>query len=278
MSEIRVLNAGEIRQLVSWAGEEGWNPGLGDAVPFQAADPSGFFGLFVDGQMVSGISAVAYDDAYGFIGLYITRPDMRGKGYGRRVWDHGMAYLGNRTIGLDGVPEQQENYRRMGFVTDYGTARWSGVAKPGYLAGASASRSFEPDDFDAVLQLDGDCFMASRRDFLRAWLAQAQSARVVAKDGRLVGFGTARRCIDGYKVGPLFARSADIAFSLMGGMTDDLSGSRIDIDCPLAQTRFVAGLESAGLSRGFETARMFRGAVPVIDGECVFGVSSLELG
>ncbi|TPW33348.1 GNAT family N-acetyltransferase [Martelella alba] len=278
MNDIRVLDLDEIRQLVGWAGEEGWNPGHGDAVPFQVADPDGFFGLFVDGRMVSAISAVAYDDAFGFIGLYITRPDMRGKGYGAKVWDHGMAYLGNRTIGLDGVPEQQENYGRMGFVTDYGTARWSGMVKPGCLAEASASRSFETDDFDAVVQLDRDCFMASRRDFLRAWLAQAQSARVVVTDGRLVGFGTARRCIDGYKVGPLFARSPDIACSLLGGIADDLAGSRIDIDCPLSQTRFIAALETAGLSRGFETARMFRGAVPVIDGGCVFGVTSLELG
>ena len=66
--------------------------------------------------MVAGISAVDYGAGVGFIGLYICRPDMRGLGYGRAVWDAGMARLAKATIGLDGVPAQQANYRNIGFV------------------------------------------------------------------------------------------------------------------------------------------------------------------
>ena len=102
---IRRLDLAEIGTLLDWAAAEGWNPGLNDAVPFQAADPDGFFGAFVDGTMVAGIAAVAYDETFGFIGLYICHPDWRGQGHGKAVWDAGMAYLGTRTIGLDGVPE-----------------------------------------------------------------------------------------------------------------------------------------------------------------------------
>ncbi|RUT86550.1 GNAT family N-acetyltransferase, partial [Mesorhizobium sp. USDA-HM6] len=98
---IRVLASQEVEMLVDWAAGEGWNPGFGDAAVFQAADPEGFIGAFVDGQMVAGISAVAYGDRFGFIGLYICRPDRRGEGHGKAVWDAGMARLGNRTIGLD---------------------------------------------------------------------------------------------------------------------------------------------------------------------------------
>src|SRR5689334_19611717 len=111
---IRRLTLGEIRTLLDWAGAEGWNPGLDDALPFQAADPQGFLGAFVDQQMVAGISAVAYDAHFGFIGLYICHPDWRGQGHGKAVWDAAIAYLGDRTIGLDGVPQQQANYAKMG--------------------------------------------------------------------------------------------------------------------------------------------------------------------
>jgi GNAT superfamily N-acetyltransferase len=124
---IRTLALPEIATLLDWAAAEGWNPGLNDAVAFQAADPSGFFGAFVDGVMVAGIAAVAYDAAFGFIGLYICHPDWRGQGHGKAVWDAGMAYLGERTIGLDGVPEQQANYVAMGFVPAYETIRMSGT-------------------------------------------------------------------------------------------------------------------------------------------------------
>lgn len=95
---IRTLALDEVETLVDWAAAEGWNPGLGDAAAFQAADPEGFIGAFVGGEMVGGISAVAYGDDFGFIGLYICRPDRRGEGHGKAVWDAGMpAWRGSAT-------------------------------------------------------------------------------------------------------------------------------------------------------------------------------------
>lgn len=108
-ADIRVLDLAEIETLLDWADAEGWNPGLHDARAFQAADPGGFLGAFKGGKMVAGISVVAYDAQFGFLGLYICHPDHRGEGLGRAVWNAGMAYLGPRTIGLDGVPAQQSN-------------------------------------------------------------------------------------------------------------------------------------------------------------------------
>ena len=137
---IRVLTLAEIGTLLDWAAAEGWNPGLDDAAAFQAADPNGFIGAFVEGQLVAGISAVAYGEALGFIGLYICHPDWRGQGHCRAGWDAGMAHLGSRTIGLDGVPEQQANYASMGFVPAYETIRMSGTLMgepvPSLLPGA----------------------------------------------------------------------------------------------------------------------------------------------
>ncbi|MFN7104637.1 MAG: GNAT family N-acetyltransferase, partial [Pseudorhizobium sp.] len=125
---IRTLSFQEVQTLIDWARDEGWNPGLDDAAPFRAADPDGFIGCFIGGVMAAGISAVRYGDDFGFIGLYICHPAYRGKGYGRLVWEAAMAHLRGRTIGLDGVPEQQGNYAGMGFSPTYRTVRWSGVA------------------------------------------------------------------------------------------------------------------------------------------------------
>lgn len=272
--EIRTLSLQQIETLVRWAGAEGWNPGLADASAFQAADPQGFFGGFLDGEMVSGISAVAYDDRFGFVGLYITRPDMRGNGYGRRLWDHAIDYLGNRTIGLDGVPEQQANYARMGFAADYGTARWSG--EPAGLSRSGASRRAGFADLPALAAFDR--FPATRHMFLAKWLKAAESARVIETDGSIVAFGAARKCLDGVKVGPLFAETAEDAVRLLADLVADIGPSRIDIDVPLLQTDFIAVLEASGLTRGFETARMYRGPKPDLRLSDVFAVTSLELG
>lgn len=276
--EIRRLERSEIETLVAWAGREGWNPGFSDAVPFQAADPNGFFGLFVDGRLASGISAVAYDDDFGFIGLYITDPDMRGKGYGRRIWDHAMAYLGKRTIGLDGVPEQQENYARMGFVSNYGTARWSGSLAAENLPPPSATRNFDSSELETIAAFDRAFFPAGRARFLAEWINAAASARLIEKDGTTTGYAVARKCLKGYKIGPVFAKTPQCAKALLSGIVDDIGTAHIDIDVPLSQLSFITFLEAVGMERGFETARMYRGKAPALHIAGVFAVTSLELG
>jgi hypothetical protein len=42
---LRTMTAAEVEQLVAWAADEGWNPGLDDAESFRAVDPAGFLAL-----------------------------------------------------------------------------------------------------------------------------------------------------------------------------------------------------------------------------------------
>jgi len=261
--------------LIDWAAAEGWNPGRHDAAAFHAADPDGFLGAFVGGEMVAGIAAVAYGADFGFIGLYICRPDMRGRGYGKAVWDAGMARLSGRMVGLDGVPAQQANYRSMGFVDDYRTFRWSG--RFGGAAQPEATQMIGPDHFAAVDAFDRLHFPAPRTAFLERWIAPPHVALVRMDGGRVRGYGVVRACREGFKVGPLFADDLDVALALLAALAR-ACGGEIQIDVPDTQREFSAALEAAGLARGFETARMYRGPVPAIRLGGVYGVTSLELG
>jgi hypothetical protein len=271
---IRTLSAPEVETLVSWAAAEGWNPGVGDVAPFYAADPEGFLGAFVDGEMAAGISAVAYGETFGFIGLYIAEPAFRGRGLGRTVWDAGMARLARRTVGLDGVLEQQANYTAMGFVKAYETVRMSG-APP---AARNATVAVAPGMLPAIMALDRECFPEARDSFLTAWLAPPRRALAVIDDGALAGYGVVRPSVDGgAKIGPLYARSTTAALSLLAALTAS-TGGPIQIDVPLAQTPFLKALTEAGMTPGFATARMYRGTPPAIRQSQVFGISTLELG
>src|SRR5271169_5231597 len=99
---IRVMDPGEIAIAGDWAAAEGWNPGLADAACFATVDPNGFYIGALGGAPASTISVVNYDDRFAFLGFYIVRPDLRGRGYGLRTWGAGIAHAGPRTIGLDG--------------------------------------------------------------------------------------------------------------------------------------------------------------------------------
>jgi GNAT superfamily N-acetyltransferase len=82
-----------------------------------------------DGQAVGCISAVSYAGRFGFIGLYIVAPAWRGQGVGRRLWAAGMARLAGQVVGLDGVPAQQDYYRRSGFALAWQNVRFAGKGR-----------------------------------------------------------------------------------------------------------------------------------------------------
>jgi GNAT superfamily N-acetyltransferase len=276
-TEIRLLTLHEIELLLDWAADEGWNPGLADAQPFHAADPGGYFGCFINSRMAAGLSAVRYGATFAFIGLYICHPDFRGKGHGRRLWDHAIAQLGARTIGLDGVPAQQENYRRMGFVPVYRTWRWSGRF-PALPASNGDVISITPEHVAAIASLDAKGFPAPRPAFLEAWCHMPHVALAVQRQGRIEAYGVMRRCRDGFKIGPLFAaRDAD-AECLFSALARRAGEAVIAIDVPETQTAFANHLSGLGFSEGFVTARMYKGAPPRLEGHLVYGVTTLELG
>ncbi|CAN7447955.1 GNAT family N-acetyltransferase [Rhizobium sp. LjRoot254] len=274
--EIRQLSLVEVAELLLWAKAEGWNPGLDDAEPFHAADPAGFLGCFVNGRMAAGISAVTSGPDFGFIGLYICHPDFRGQRLGKRVWDAGIAHLGDRTIGLDGVPAQQDNYRSMGFMPVYRTWRYSGRFKPN-----SINPNTGPIDaatLSLVEDFDRRYYPGARKAFLTRWLDERRIARGVIRDGKLVGYGVLRKCHEGYKIGPLFSETEADASLIFIALCAESNGEIVSIDVPEGVGGFIAYLADIAFEKGFETARMYRGEFPRIDMRGVFGVTTLELG
>lgn len=274
---IRPLTPDELETLVSWAGDEGWNPGLADAEAFRAADPDGFIGCFVAGELAAAIAATAYGDGFGFIGLYISHPRFRGRGYGKRVWDAGMAHLDGLAIGLDGVPAQQENYRKSGFIEHYRTWRWSGAFAADNI-GDDRIVAVTPTLLPELERFDRRFFPASRTAFLKRWTASPRVTLALVEDGRLAGYGTIRQCRDGCKIGPLFTETDTGAERLFAALAAHATQQTLHIDVPEPNTAFAAFLQKYGFERGFVTARMVRGPAPTSPEKTPAGVTTLELG
>jgi GNAT superfamily N-acetyltransferase len=275
---IRTMRPDEISIAIDWAAAEGWNPGLADAACFAVVDPDGFLIGELDGAPAATISCVNYCASFAFVGLYIVREDVRGRGHGLRIWNAAIAHAGPRVIGLDGVVAQQQNYEKSGFKFAYANVRCGGtVAAPDAQRAGVIAMAEVP--LAVVEAYDATVFPAPRTAFLRAWIGSpGHVGRALVRDGQLTAWGVIRRCRKGSKIGPLVADDRDAAEAVLAALITSAGGGKIFLDVPSVNRDALALAQNLGLAPVFETARMYTGPIPPLRLERVFGVTTLELG
>jgi GNAT superfamily N-acetyltransferase len=277
--KIETMSRPEVDFALELAAAEGWNPGLYDADAFYATDPGGFLVGKLKGEPIGTISAIKYGENFGFVGFYIVKPEFRGQGYGYPLWQAAMQRLQERNIGLDGVVEQQVNYRRSGFKLAYRNIRQQGITGGNipYDKGLVELQNLRFSDIQAY---DSKFFPAQRYSFLKKWLQQPQSkAYAYLKNNLLAGYGLVRTCREGYKIGPLFAEDKSIAehifLALRASVTPD---EPLYLDTPEVNEPALQLAEKYKMRVSFETARMYTGKFPKIPTNKIFGVTTFELG
>ena len=267
----------DLAMVLDWAAAEGWNPGLDDAAAFHATDPGGFFLARSGDTPVAAVSVVNHGPDDAFLGLYICRPDWRGKGIGLAVWTRALEHAGDRSVGLDGVPAQEANYRASGFVRVGASLRHEGRWE---AATSDAVRAMVSTDLPHLIALDTAAGGIERLAFLTPWLGQSdtlRATRVLTADGEITGFATWRACHTGTKIGPVIAPDTSAALALIADIAAQRPDGPLIIDLPEANTALRRELETAGFDIPFATARMYRGRVPVT-GSGLQAIATMELG
>lgn len=276
--EIRTMSREEVNIAVDWAAAEGWNPGLDDAVCFYNADPNGFLVGLLNGEPIATISVIKYGLSFGFLGFYIVKPEFRGNGYGIQIWNAGMEYLAERNVGLDGVVDQQENYKKSGFQLAYRNMRFEG--KGGNGVKIEGIETVGDDILNSIIDYDRQFFPEERTTFLKCWLSR-ENAKALAKieSGEIKGFGVIRKCGIGYKIGPLFADSPKIADELYNSLISGIGEEeKVYLDIPEINDEARKLVKKYNMNLVFETARMYTGVFPDLPIDGLFGVTTFELG
>lgn len=277
--KIRTMLRQDIDTAIEWAASEGWNPGLHDADSFFNADKNGFFIGEINHIPISTISAVKYGNDFGFIGFYIVNPMYRNRGYGIKIWNHALEYLKGRNIGLDGVVSQQENYKKSGFKLAYRNIRFQGISE-NIKQENSKVLNLSQLPLPLIEEYDKPLFFGDRAHFLRHWITQSEcNALGILYNGKLAGYGVIRICRTGYKIGPLFADTPELAESLFDALMLKIPrGEPIYLDIPEINTEALELARRHNMQIGFETARMYTGEFPELDYEKIYGVTTFELG
>ena len=221
------------------------------------------------------------------MGLFIVRPEYRGKGYGNTLWlarrDRLKARLkSGAAIGMDGVFDMEPYYAKGGFVRSHRHLRYVGELAPMVIRTNEQGLEILPVDqvpFEQLLEYDRRCFPVARERFLPAWLAMPESLALAAlRNGRLCGYGVIRRSRTGCRIGPLFADDLSTARAVLNELSAFGVGQLIYLDAPENNPEALVLAQALGMEEVFGCARMYLGPFPGIDYERVFGVTTLELG
>ncbi len=279
MFKIREMSRDELSLAIAWAKEEGWNPGTTDFDSFYAADPHGFLMGYEGEEPIGCISAVRYGSTFGFIGLYYVKPHFRKQLFGYYLGRAGLKRLEGRTIGIDGLLDRLDGYQRMGFRLAFKNYRYKGK---GGVYGQS-NRYVKPlteVPFIHVAEYDAPFFPDDRRGFLKSWICQEGTrAYGYVNRGKMEGYGVIRPCFEGYKIGPLFADTPFVADALFSALVSEIPYDTLFfLDLPDKNSAAARLAEKYGMKPAFRTARMFKGSIPELPLERMYGMTSLELG
>jgi ribosomal protein S18 acetylase RimI-like enzyme len=275
---VRSLNRDEFDQLLELASLEGWNPGINDADSFYNSDPDGFMGYYIKGKLIGCISAVAYDEDFGFMGFFIVKPDYRNMGYGKKLWSAALNYLGDCNIGLDGTLEMKEKYEAYGFKEAYKSTRYKIIAKK--LENAGETIPLKQVNFANLVKFDHLHFPTRRDVFLYNWIHQSEGQSfAVCNDEKIEGYTFIRKGLDGFRIGPLFALTPEVADTLFCKAISWVpEGTPVYLDVPEINPEALNLAVKYQMEPGFKTVRMYTQKAPHINMKGVYAVTNLELG
>jgi len=280
--EFRKLNFQDLKILVEWANNEGWNPGPNDAEVYWATDPNGFYGYYFNESLVAGGAIISYNNEFGFMGLFIVKPEFRTKGIGRKLWYQRRDLLKDRlnhnaSIGMDGVIDMQSFYKKGGFEISFKDERYENLGTEFHLD--SNITSIKDEDFHEILNYDKQCFGFFRPQFLRPWIKLPENKTFkYVENNNVRGFSIVRKVFNGFKVGPLFADNTKIAEELYKACLNSVIGKPLFIDIPMINKDAIQIINKYNAKYVFECARMYYGQPPRIAMKKVYGITTFELG
>ena len=235
--------------------------------------PETCFGLDCDGVLAATATAVCYERRLAWIGMVLTDPAHRRRGFARRLMEYAIEALTARQmewIKLDAAEMGAPLYRQLGFEPECGIERWGTTAGP-----APGIPDLSWQDQGSVL--DRQAFGADRSELL-AMLAPLGAA-AVADDG----YAMARPGSQAAYFGPCVSRRAETAGELLAWFLSRHVGEPVYWDLLPANTEAVRLARAFGFAPLRRLVRMVRrgvpGAAPLAhDDSQVFAIAGFEYG
>ncbi len=269
MADVRLLRTSDLDPAVRLSTIAGWNQTEDDWRMLIEMAPNGCFGIDADGKLVATTTLVSYGQQLAWIGMVLTQPEYRGRGFARALVTHAVEFAdscGIRTVKLDATDQGQHLYERLGFETEEFIERWS---RPGTSNLRLAAGEFHCDQ---LIELDLMAFGATRSEML---YKLAKRSRVYTEKNSFLFVRTGRKTA---YLGPCVAQKPASTRALIGSAVQEDSSVAWSWDLfPQNATSVAIALE-LGFTRQRVLTRMRRGEPIVGRNEKILAIAGFELG
>ena len=267
-ARIRTLTRADIPAALQLSTLAGWNQTADDWHILLHLAPNGCLAVEVDQQIVATATLLCYGDRLAWIGMVLTHPEHRHRGYAKQLFARLLAAantLGVRTLKLDATEQGRPLYGSYGFKEEQPIERWERPTRESHAAGCEF-------DISRILELDRRAFGADRSDLLKN-LALHSS---VISNG--AGFAFSRSGRAASYLGPCVAEESASARQLIEEAVQHSAGKGWYWDLLPSNRNAVKLATELGFSRQRRLTRMFRGDEFRGEDDLVYAIAGFELG
>ena len=260
----------DIKGAIGLTRAAAWNQLPGDWKRLLALEPEGCLTLESGGRMAATTTVVCYGRKLAWVGMVLTAPEFRRRGFAESLIERAMQLVerrGIQTVKLDATEAGNGLYRKFGFVEECEVQRWQRAPGP---VETGEILSYRPDPV-----YDRAKFGADRAALLEQ-LAELGAASFPGE-----GYAMGRPGFSAAYFGPCVANSPAAARRLLGWFLGEHAGEHVFWDL------FPANTEAVTIARqfGFVPVRHLVRMVlcrsrtrPMANPAEVFAIAGFELG
>ena len=265
---MRRLVHSDIEAMMRLKDAAGWNQTEADLVRNLELEPEGCFAIDCDGRVVSTTTVVNYGTELAWIGMVVTDPEFRGRGFARALFAHALEWLDSRGVAcakLDASSMGEPLYRSFGFEVECAIERWVRKSLP-------HGRGSDEAQVASEFQLDRRVFAADRARLLHSL------ARIGSIDLGGGQYAMGRSGSNAAYFGPMIALDAETARRGLEWFLHSNGESTIYWDLFPSNAAAVQLAREYGFAPARQLARMRRGNAATPELTNIYAIAGFEYG